>query len=181
MLPVEAKTPPLFGSALYVGALLARGSRELAQSLEGLGFQIGKLIQINDDLKDALEVPARPDWQQQWNNLPILYAMTADHEERLRFIELLDQIEQPEALSEAQEILFRCGAVSYCAYHIIELYRDAQRRLGSLSLPDPEPIDGILQQFIGPLESLFQAAGIETPEVRSWCRTTPLIATQVTA
>ncbi|MCP4663513.1 MAG: hypothetical protein GY856_49640 [bacterium] len=161
---VEAKTPPLFGTAMFIGAVLGGSPASTAERLEGLGFLIGMMIQISDDLKDAMDTPARPDWQRKWNNLPILYAMTAEHSERLRFLDLLPRIEEPEALAAAQEILFRCGAVSYCAYRVIEFYRTARENLESIPLANPEPIDELLSHLVEPLKSLFRSIGVESPE-----------------
>lgn len=161
---VETKTPPLFGAAMYIGAVLGGTSAFTAERFEELGSLIGMMIQISDDLKDAMDTPARPDWRRQWNNLPILYAMTAEHPERIRFLDLLSRIEEPDALTAAQEILFRCGAVSYCTYRVIELYRMAKENLGSTPLADREPIDELLNQLVEPLKSLFRSIGVESPE-----------------
>src|SRR5215208_802970 len=65
---VGAKTPPLFGTAFYLGARLGGSGTELAEALEKLGGLLGRFIQVSDDLKDALEVPARADWQRPTNN-----------------------------------------------------------------------------------------------------------------
>lgn len=161
---VEAKTPPLFGSALFIGAVLGGAPTGTVERLEELGFLIGKIIQISDDLKDAMDTPARPDWQRKWNNLPILYAMTAEHSERSRFLDLLTRIEEPKALAVAQEILFRCGAVSYCTYQLIEFYRSARELLGSIPLSNPDRVGELLSQLVEPLKRLFRSIGVESPE-----------------
>jgi geranylgeranyl diphosphate synthase type I len=161
---VEAKTPPLFKGALYLGALLGGAPAEVARGLERVGFQLGKSIQISDDLKDALEKPAKPDWHRKSNNLPILYAITADHPQRERFLELLSRIEETPALVEAQEILVRSGAVSFCAYHMVQLHKRARESLGGVPLADPRPIAGLLEHHVKPLKGLFKVIGVESPE-----------------
>ncbi|MCP3997355.1 MAG: hypothetical protein GY722_20205 [bacterium] len=161
---VEAKTPPLFSGALRIGGLLGSASDESAEGLHQLGFLLGKLIQISDDLKDALEKPARPDWRRKWNNLPILYALTADHSDRSRFTDLLDRIEEPAALAEAQELLIRSGGVSFCTYHMIELYRSAKALLRKIPLQNLEPMESLLNYHAGPLKSLFMIIGADLPE-----------------
>ncbi len=161
---VEAKTPPLFGTAMFIGAVLGRSPASTAEGLEKLGFLIGMMIQISDDLKDAMETPARPDWRRKWNNLPILYAMTAEHPERSHFLDLLSRIEEPAALTAAQEILFRCGAVSYCTYRVIEHYRSARKNVESIPLANPESIEELLNHLVEPLKGLFSSIGVESPE-----------------
>ena len=161
---VEAKTPPLFSGALYIGGLLASASAETAEGLKKFGFLLGKFIQVSDDLKDALERPARPDWGRKWNNLPILYALTADYPERSEFVDLLTRIAEPEALAEAQEILVRSGAVSFCAYHMIELYRSARQHLTSIPLEDHKPLQELLEHHVRPLKTLFKSTDIDFPE-----------------
>ncbi len=161
---VEAKTPPLFSGALHIGGLLGSASAETASRLKEFGFLLGKLIQISDDLKDALEKPAGPDWFRKWNNLPILYALTADYPERSKFADLLPRIAESEALAEAQEILISSGAVSFCTYHMIELHRQARQALKRIPLEDHEPLEEILEHHGKPLKSLFKSIGVESPE-----------------
>ena len=160
---------------------------EVAEQLKDLGFLIGKLIQISDDLKDALEQPARPDWFRKWNNLAILYALTADYPERSRFADLLSSIALGigglprgrgveiygpsgsgkttlalHVLAEAQKILVRSGAVSFCAYQMVELHRSARNLLNSMTLETHEPLEELLEHHGKPLKSLFKSIGIES-------------------
>lgn len=160
---VRAKSTPFYAEALHVGALLGGAGARAAAGLRDLGALLGEAIQIQDDLLDALQSPAAPDWTQQRPNLPILYARTADHPQRERFLELLSRIEEPQSLREAQQILVRSGAVSYCAYQLFERHRVARRRLQSLSLADPAPVAGLLAQQARPLAQLLQASGVEVP------------------
>ena len=132
--------------------------------IKNFGFLLGKLIQISDDLKDALERPARPDWFRKWNNLPILYALTADYPDRSRFANLLPEVMKPEALAEAQNILVSSGAVSYCTYHMVELHRSARQHLITIPLEDHEPLKNLLEYHVRPLVSLFKSIGVEAPE-----------------
>ena len=83
---VGTKTPPLFGEALRMGALLGGAPAEVADELAGIGHVLGRFIQVSDDVTDALETPARADWQRRSNCLPLLFAMTAAHAEREEFL-----------------------------------------------------------------------------------------------
>ncbi len=161
---VGAKTPPLFSGALYIGAEIGGASRETAEAVAGLGVLIGKIIQVSDDLKDALETPAGPDWRRRGNNLPILYATLAEHPDRARFDELCARIDEPSALVEAQEILVRSGAASYCVYQIVELYRAARERLDKIDLASPRPLAKLLFEPVAPVRGLLSAIGVEAPE-----------------
>jgi geranylgeranyl pyrophosphate synthase len=160
---VRAKSTPFYGAALHIGALLGGASPEAAESLRAFGVLIGEMIQIEDDLLDAFQTPANPDWTQGRNNLLILYARKAQHPHRARFLELLQQVEDPQALREAQQILITCGAVSYGAYHLIRRYQTAKQQLASLPLPDPAPMLELLAKNTQPLAKLFEAKGIEIP------------------
>ncbi len=51
---VESKTPPLFGEALRMGALLGGAPPAVADRLSRLGRVLGRFIQVSDDLGDAL-------------------------------------------------------------------------------------------------------------------------------
>jgi geranylgeranyl pyrophosphate synthase len=159
----ETKSAPYFGTALQIGALLGKASPDVAQSLCDLGFLIGVNVNVHDDLVDALKSPAVPDWKQGRNNLAILYALTADHPERDQFKALRTQVDDLQALKAAQQILIRCGAVSYCVYHIIKRYQAAGRVLDSLPLADPEPLRELIAGQIEPLIALLQDVGAAVP------------------
>src|SRR5436305_5729394 len=106
---VEAKTPPLFAEALRMGALLGGAPVETAARLARLGHVLGLFIQVNDDLTDVLETPARVDWRRPSNNLALLYAMTAAHADREELLRLSPRVDDPEALGVDLKILVRCG------------------------------------------------------------------------
>ncbi|MBW8876632.1 MAG: polyprenyl synthetase family protein [Acidobacteria bacterium] len=160
---VEAKSPPLFGEALRMGALLGRADAATAERLAHLGRLLGRYIQVNDDLADALESPACADWKRRHNNLPILYALTADHAGRGEFAQLSTRVDEPEALAAAQKILFRSGAVSYCALKLVELSRQLRELLADVSLTDPQPVVKLVELHIKPLHRLLEIAGVEDP------------------
>lgn len=160
---VEAKTPPLFGAAFRLGALLGGAAPATADGLAAFGAVLGRLVQVSDDLSDAMETPARADWGRRSNNLPILYAMTADHPLRERFLDLSGRSADPEALAEAQKILIRSGAVSYCTFKMIELSQEARETLARVPLNDSAPVERILAAHLRPLHKLLESVGVEGP------------------
>jgi geranylgeranyl pyrophosphate synthase len=160
---LHTKNTPLFGFALYMGARVGKANPQIATSLHKFGTLISDLVQLYDDLKDAFEAPASPDWQRPRNNLLILYAMTANHTERDQFRELVPQIGNAVSLQTAQQILIHSGAVSYCAYHVSQRYQQARQLLENLALVNPEPLAKSLAQQIEPLARLFQSVGVEMP------------------
>ena len=160
---VRAKSTPFYGSALHVGALLGDADPDVAEELRALGTVFGEVIQIHDDLLDAFQVPAAPDWTQGRPSLPILYARTAGHPDRARFVALLAQADDPTALRQAQQILIHCGAVSYCAYHLAERHREARRLLAEMPLADPTPIADLMAQLTQPLVALLASVGAALP------------------
>lgn len=166
---VESKTPPLFGEALRMGALLGGAPVETADQLSRLGRILGRFIQVSDDLMDALETPARADWQRRSNSLPLLYAMTVPHADREDFLSLSLQVADPEALAAAQKILFRSGAVSYCALKLIEISRDLQELFARIPLRDPGPIERLLDVHTRPLHRLLEKVGVENPAALALC------------
>ncbi len=159
----EAKTPPLFGTAFYLGAICGGADEALAAEIERLATPIGRMIQAGDDMTDALADPPDPDWKTGWNNLVLLYATLADHPERDRFLELAPRIEEDGVLREAQEILVRCGAVSYGCYHVIEGYRASRDLLSTVVVPHPEALERLLDQLILPARLLFERLQIPFP------------------
>ena len=159
----EAKTPPLFGTAFCLGALCGGADEALAAEIERLAVPIGRMIQAGDDMTDALADPPDPDWKTRWNNLVLLYATLADHPDRDRFLELAPRTEEAGVLREAQEILVRCGAVSYGCYHVIEGYRASRDMLSAVAVPHPEALERLLDQLILPARLLFERLQIPFP------------------
>ncbi len=160
---VESKTPPLFSEALRMGALLGGAPAETADQLACLGRTLGRMIQVGDDVTDALDSPARSDWQRRGNNLPLLYAMTAPHPEREEFLRLSARAEDPTALAAAQKILFRSGAISYCTFKLLELSREAQDRFAAIPLQDAPWIARLVDLHLAPLHRLLELVGVEEP------------------
>lgn len=155
---VAAKSTPFYGAAYALGAILGGGETAVVDGLYQLGVIIGEIIQIEDDLTDALQKPANADWQQERNNLLILYATTADHPQRQRFLELRARYKEPQALHEAQKILVASGAVSYAAYQLVQRYQAARRQLDALDLPHAAPLQEILTRYAeSSLTGLLQA------------------------
>jgi geranylgeranyl pyrophosphate synthase len=162
---VRAKSTPFYGTALYVGALLGRpqpnqahswsATLDVAEALHQLGALFGEMIQIHDDLMDTFQIPASPDWTQGRLSLPILYAKTADHADRDLFLDLLPRVDEPQLLQQAQEILIRCGAVSYCAYQLVQRHRLAYRMLEDIDLVDREPMISLWRGQLQPLIRLL--------------------------
>jgi geranylgeranyl diphosphate synthase type I len=160
---VEAKSPPLFGTALALGGLIGGAPASTVAQLHGLGGCLGRFTQVSDDLVDALEVPASADWQRRFNNLPILYALTAQHPGRETFERLASRVAEPEALTAAQRILIECGAVSYCAFRLVGIGREAREGLARIPLRAPGPLARLVDLHLTPLDRLLATTGIELP------------------
>ena len=158
---VRTKSSPFFGTALHIGALLGGASVETAKGLKELGNLYGEMIQIHDDLNDTMALPANPDWLQGRSPLPILFAQTVDYPDRSRFLELRGKATDESALCEAQEILIRCGAVSYCVDQLLRRYEIARKALQSVELAHPESIETLLEEVVAPVWKLFDS--LEVP------------------
>jgi geranylgeranyl pyrophosphate synthase len=105
---VRMKSGPFFSTAMYIGALLGGASIHVADFLKQWGCIYGEMIQIHDDLNDAMATPANPDWTLGRSSLPILFAQSVDHAERERFFTLRHQLQTVsdlDLLTEAQSIL----------------------------------------------------------------------------
>lgn len=166
---VRAKTPPLFRCALFMGARLAGASRRQALETAELGRFLGEIAQINDDLGDAVERPARPDWERRGGNLAILFAASAEHPEQARFLNLAEQLRagsgDSATLEEAQDILIRSGAVSYCVHRLVDSYRQGLARLAQLALAERRWLVELFEYQLEPLRRLLDRLGIDGAEL----------------
>jgi geranylgeranyl pyrophosphate synthase len=159
----RAKNSTYFGTAMYSGAVIGNANTEVAERLYRLGGLTGEATQIHDDIKDAFETPANPDWKQMRNNLLFLYARTADHPDRERFQTLQSETDDPEKLKAAQEILLRCGAVSYGMYQLCQRYQASLKILSDIPLAYPDPLKEVIVNYIRPLAALLEGLGITVP------------------
>jgi geranylgeranyl pyrophosphate synthase len=161
---VKNKSAPFYGCAFHLGALLGEATQAAASGLKRLGELYGEMIQIHDDLNDTMAVPANPDWLQGRKPLPILFAQSVERPQRARFMELYQNKSAENALQEAQEILIRCGSVSYCVDQLLRRHRAAQDILDKLSLPNKATVDSVIAAIIAPAQRLFDTLGI-SPQV----------------
>ncbi len=159
---VQAKSTPFYGAAFYLGALCGQAAPSTAQALRQFGIVLGEMIQIQDDLVDAFQLPANPDWRQGHNNLLLLYAQTVTHAEQARFRQLRAQANNTESLQEAQNILVRCGAVSYAAYQLMAHFEKGQHVVTDLNLTATENLTNLLSAQIRPMKELLQEFGIQS-------------------
>jgi hypothetical protein len=84
-----------------------------------------------------------------------LFASSVQHPDRARFLELKRRVNSLDALHEAQEILIRCGAISYCADQLIEKHKKAMEVLKRIPLVNRAQISSLLDEVIAPVNSLL--------------------------
>lgn len=154
---VRKKSSPYCKAALYIGSLFGGASPETAEKIRQLGEIYGELLQIHDDLKDTLATPAGPDWLNWQPTLPILFAQVVDHPDRERFLALREDIEKPEVLREAQTILIRCGAISYCLDQLITRYQTAKTSLAEIKLVNPTHLEILFEEMVEPARQMMKA------------------------
>mgnify|MGYP000306518190 CR=1 FL=1 len=162
----RAKSSPYFATSFYVGVRMAGGDHELAARVAEVGALYGEMIQINDDLNDVMETPANVDWLQGRYPLPILFATLVPHPERERFLEVRTQIADEAALIEAQEILIRCGAMSFGVDQLLQRYQQATAHLDACALAQPGYLQQILDEVVAPAQRLLaQLTGADAAAV----------------
>lgn len=152
----HAKSSPYFATGLYLGALFAETTTEVAEQFYDFGALFGEMLQIHDDLNDCLSAPANVDWLLGRWPLPILYAELAPHPQQARFQELRSQVAAPEALEEAQSILVSSGAISYCVNELIQREKVARQHLENMPVPDKSPLGALLDQMVAPVNRLLE-------------------------
>lgn len=166
---VASKSTPLFSTGLYLGALCGGASLSMADQVYNLGVIYGELIQIHDDFNDAMAIPANPDWATGRTSLPILFAESVPHAEQAQFRALRQHLQKEpndaSALTEAQNILIRCGAISYCVYELIRRQQLAVAALQHLPVPNPSGLTKLLAEIIDPVKDLLKAIGLSPDEI----------------
>jgi geranylgeranyl diphosphate synthase, type I len=153
------KSAPFFGTALVLGAILGGCTPATAEKVNCFGEVYGEMIQIHDDLHDSLATPASSDWLQNRTPLPILYPQVVDHPERERFLTLRQTITDPDALREAQQILIRCGALSYGIHHLLIRQRRALAIIETMPEISQATFHKLVEDLIIPVRGLFFEVG----------------------
>jgi len=150
------KSGAFFSGAFALGGLVSGVGIGEYEVLRPLGREFGTMIQIHDDLRDSLEVSANPDWKNRRHPLPILFAELVDHPWQERFKSIRSHVDDQKILSEAQQILIQCGALSY-GMHRIELhYKNAMQQLGLLRISNPAPLKSTFDELIDPVYRLVE-------------------------
>ncbi len=157
---VRTKSSPFFGTALALGGLLGGAPEATVMGLEKVGGLYGEMVQLHDDLNDVMETPANADWLQGRLPLPILFAAHVRHPEQARFRQLRTQIADPAALAAAQEILIRCGGISYTVAQLLDRHAQAEAVLHTVALARPAPIQSLLDAIIAPVHGLLAAVNV---------------------
>jgi octaprenyl-diphosphate synthase len=153
----QTKSSSFFSAAFELGALVGEASLEICEQFKQLGGLYGEMIQIHDDLNDTLSFPANPDWVKGRFPLPILFASIVQHPDQERFLELKNDTQNSASLKEAQSILIRCGAVSYCIDQILERHKKAEGILSQMQLKNSKVIKDLLDEAVYPIQNLLQA------------------------
>ena len=159
---IQTKSSPFFGAALQVGGLYGGASIEVGEQLNRLGCLYGECIQIHDDLNDSLAVPANPDWTGNRAPLPILFAQVVNHPDRDRFLALRREINDPKNLHEAQTILVRCGAVSYCFDRILAKQDEALELLNAIPV-HKTVLEKLFDGLVDPVRRLLSTINPKNP------------------
>ncbi len=148
---VRAKSTPFYGAGLEIGALLGGASTQVAEMMYNVGVLFGEAIQIYDDLEDAFQSPANSDWAQGRNNLALLYGLTAEYPQKEAFLRFKSQADDLDALHQAQQLLIGAGAVSYCAFQLLQRHTAANAYLDSMTvLHRRDRIDYLLEMQLAP-------------------------------
>jgi hypothetical protein len=95
--------------------------------------------------------------------------MTVPHADREDFLRLSKRVADPGALAEAQKILFRSGAVSYCTLKLLEFSRELNDLLALVPLHDVGPIERMIESHMRPLYRLLEKVGVEDPAALALC------------
>lgn len=156
---VSMKSSPYSAAALEVGALAGGASADVTSKLKDFGELYGEFMQLNDDLKDVMAVPASTDWTLGRYPLPILFAEKVDHPDRAHFIELREKALDPAALHEAQTILIRCGAISYGIDQLLVRYQESKGVLAALALPNSNELEILLEKTVSASRRVLATLG----------------------
>lgn len=136
---VHGKSGNICGSSMKMGAILGEASSQELEILYSIGKHMGEIGQISNDLRGAFQKQVNPDWNMPGSSLPILLALTAEHEYLDELKELMSQdLSQEGRLERAQDLLIKSGAVSRCCDHISQRLLLVHQKLDESRVPKKE-------------------------------------------
>ena len=123
---IDKKTGALFRCACELGAVLADAPREVRNRLNGIGRELGRAVQIRDDLlgiwgsESELGKPVRADLRRRKKSYPVVAAAGRANDGEWRILEAAFEKEMPsdEALREVVETMERLGVRESGAHEV---------------------------------------------------------------
>jgi geranylgeranyl pyrophosphate synthase len=154
---VAAKSTPFYAGSLALGAaIFAANDAILRQQMYQVGALVGEIVQIRDDIFDAMESPASPDWQRPSGNLLLLYGLLTEDAEFARLLKRVQADEEDTALLDAaQNHLINLGAVAYALEAATERQTAALALLEKMRLPNPAPLLQLVNEQMLGLDQLI--------------------------
>ncbi|MEZ4704861.1 MAG: polyprenyl synthetase family protein [Bdellovibrionota bacterium] len=133
---VHGKSGNVCGTAMRIGALLGEVHQDESDILYSIGKCMGEIGQISNDLRGAFQKEVNPDWKMPGSSLPILLALTTEHEYSAELKKLLEKdLGQIKQLERAKDILIKSGAVSLCCDHISQRLELLYQEICKCNLP----------------------------------------------
>jgi len=158
------KSSPFSGIALEIGAIAVGADEEMIRKMRRWGEIYGEFMQISDDMKDVMAVPATDDWAGGRHQLPILFAEVVDHPKRELFLKLREQVPDEEKLKEAQQIMVESGAFSYCFEQLFKRVGKSREVLESMDLDDISEFKRLEDQMLHAPKKILKELGVENVE-----------------
>jgi len=157
---IRKKSPPLFSSALFTGALYSGCNIGTASQISRLGSSFGQMIQISDDISDLFKDFVTADWKGKGNNLALIFCQEATYEKKEEFNSLLPVIDDPGMLSRAQRILIESGALSYCVYHLLAIHQQLKKDIDTLAITEKKKLIELADDLVSPVAGLIKNIGV---------------------
>lgn len=162
---VDAKTPPLVATALELGALVAGATPAAASDLVQLAVPAGRLIQIHDDITDAIGQKSGSDWRRPHANLLMAYSLSGPRGPE--FAALAAAATNVESINAARHFLLADGALSYAMHALRATIDDAAGVIAGLDVPHRDALEGTVTGHRRMLAHLMTASGVPESDVAS--------------
>ncbi len=160
---IQAKSSQQVGRNLRLGCIMA-GRPDMEERFFEIGMALGDMLQILDDVSDALYRELSPDWRATGINLLIIFCLHPGNPQRERFARLFEHATSDrEAHRECREVMIRSGAVGFAIHHFFDRFLKTRKRIESLEGLDTGPLLEALHKPVRPLAAGFKELGIEMP------------------
>lgn len=162
----HGKSSQQIGRFLKLGAILAE-KPEWEDPVFQVGVAYGDMLQLVDDMSDALVKEISPDWDSTSKNLMIVFCLNENNPRRAEFLDHFRRAREDASAHRAcRQIILDSGALGFGMYQYYDRYLKARKLIQSMQSMegyDTTPLDSLFRKNVRVITTFLKKMGVELP------------------